>query len=267
MTTDRLRRIGAFAAALSVLTAAVAAADTVVLSRPVEAVCVTGPAAKFTVDKGALRPERGVFAISPPGREPLEPQVSMPTDTGPGGLARAYIRSTERLQTVTATLAATGARPVASAVGFRVETSELSETWAVLVGVPDWCVPGEYTLTLTVTAGERRFLDLGAVTVHGRDFRSESFAITGSMSNLLSTPDPKKEAQSRSFAKLVTTPDPAAVFEAGSFSVPFPEARRTSGYGDRRRYVGPDGTSPVSDHVGVDLAMPEGTLIPACGDG
>jgi murein DD-endopeptidase MepM/ murein hydrolase activator NlpD len=255
------------AVALAVLPAVASWQETVALSRPSEAVCLTGPSAEYTVESGALRPERGSFAISPPGRDPLEPRLSLPAETEPGAIARVYVRSSERLTSVTAALGTPGAATLTSVAGFRLSASELPEVWAVLVGVPDSSAPRDYRLTLSASAGERRFLNLSTITVKAREFSTERIPVTSALSALLSTPDPKKTAQSRAFYRLITTPDPTAIFDPGPFTVPLPEARRSAGFGDRRRYVADDGESPASVHAGVDLAMPEGTPIPSCGDG
>jgi murein DD-endopeptidase MepM/ murein hydrolase activator NlpD len=98
-------------------------------------------------------------------------------------------------------------------------------------------------------------------------FRRERFGISSAMTALLNVPDYRKDVESRTLARVVTTPHLDAVYETGPFLVPLPSARRSSGYGDRRELLNPDSTSSLSIHIGVDLASPPGTGVPACGAG
>ena len=84
---------------------------------------------------------------------------------------------------------------------------------------------------------------------------------------MATVPDEQKKTESRILAAVLATPHADAVFETGTFIVPIPGGRRTSGYGDRREYDYSDGTKGYSVHLGVDIASPTGTPVPACGRG
>jgi len=120
---------------------------------------------------------------------------------------------------------------------------------------------------LSASAGPRTFLLLQPFTIQKRTFRFERISLTKELSLLLTAPDPRKTAESRSLALMLATPHPDALYETGAFLDPLPGARRTAGYGDRREYAYSDGSSSFSIHEGIDIATPTGTPVPACGRG
>jgi murein DD-endopeptidase MepM/ murein hydrolase activator NlpD len=159
------------------------------------------------------------------------------------------------------------AAPVARARGFRFGSVKGMTMWMVLLGIPPWDAPGEYTLTLTAAAGPRSYLRLEPFTVGARSFVTERIPLSASLTDLATAEDAQKTRESRTLAQVLSTPHPDAVFETGTLAVPIPGARRTSGYGDRREYDYSNGTKGYSIHLGVDIASPDGTLVPASGRG
>jgi murein DD-endopeptidase MepM/ murein hydrolase activator NlpD len=125
---------------------------------------------------------------------------------------------------------------------------------------------GSYTLSLTVRAGARSAIYLAPVSISERTFRFEGIPMTANLEQL-KVEDPRKTAEARELIHIITTSDPDAVFDTGTIQNPLPGARRTSGYGDRRKYEYPDKTFDYSVHEGLDLAAPQGTPVPACGRG
>jgi murein DD-endopeptidase MepM/ murein hydrolase activator NlpD len=242
-------------------------AATVTLTSPRTAVCVTDVGAVFTVEKGALLPVRGEFAISPPGAQPLKLSTDIASSAQPGGLARVYVWSTEPLDSITVQVGAAGKQPVSQSTGFKAASQGAVDVWAVLLGIPPAGAARAYTLRMTAVAGPRTFLVLRPFTVTARTFFSETISLTADMTGLMTTPDPRKKAEAESLALLLTTPHAEAVFETGAFLDPLPGARRTAGYGDRREYLYPDKTTSLSIHGGVDIASPQGTTVAACGRG
>jgi murein DD-endopeptidase MepM/ murein hydrolase activator NlpD len=243
------------------------AAGIVSLTSPSAQVCITDPSAVYSVVGGALRPVSGEFALSAPGEQPLQPQLSIPSESAAGEVVRVYVRSDQHLDSATLQLASPGKSVVSRSTGFRVSSESSAEVWALLLGVPDGITGKAYTLTLRITAGARSFLALKGVSMRERTFFTERFPITGEMTTLLTKPDPKKMAESHAFYTVLTTPHADALYETGAFAVPLPGARRSAGFGDRRVYVNPDETSSASVHLGVDIASPEATPVPACGAG
>jgi len=247
-------------------------ADTLTLTNPVAAACVTDDTAVFTVQDGALHPVRGQFMIFPPGGAAFRPFVSNSTGGQPGQLLRMYAWSAEPLDSFTVEVGQVEpgkpARPaVARARGFRCGSVKGMTVWMVLLGVPPWDAPGEYTLTLTAVAGQRSYLRLEPFTVDARSFFSERIPLSASLTDLATAEDAQKTRESRILAQVLGTPHADAVFETGTLVVPITGARRTSGYGDRREYDYSNGTKGYSIHLGVDIASPEGTPVPASGRG
>jgi hypothetical protein len=239
----------------------------VALTSPVSATCVTDTGAVFTVENGALRPLRGQFMIFPPGGQELHPRAGISLDGEPGQLLRMYVWSAEPLDSLSVQVGTQGKNSLTRAVGFRAESREGMELWAALVGIPPWSSPREYTLTLSAASGKRSFLLLQPFTVSSHAFFSERIPLTAELTDMATVPDEQKKEESRVLAEVLVTPHADAVFETGPFVVPIPGGRRTSGYGDRREYDYSDGTKGYSVHLGVDIASPLGTPVPAAGRG
>ncbi len=249
-----------------------ASADTLTLTSPVPATCVTDDEAVFSVQDGALHPVRGQFMIFPPGAAAFRPFISETTDGQPGQLLRMYAWSAEPLDSLSVEVGQVEAgkppaAPVARARGFRLGSVKGMTVWMVLLGIPPWDEPGQYTLSLSAVAGPRSYLRLEPFTVASRSFRSERITLSDSLTDLATTEDAQKVKESRILAQVLSTPHPDAVFETGQLLVPLPGARRTSGYGDRREWEYSNGTRGRSIHLGADLAAPEGTPVPASGRG
>ena len=270
-----MRRLSALAALVIAVGALAwprgAAAGTISLSRPAAATCLTGDGAVYSVQDGALRPVSGDFMIFPPGAAAFRPLVSEASEGKPGQLLRMYAWSSEPLDSLVAEIGVVHAekaeKPLLRARGFRYGELRGSEVWMVLVGIPPWEQPGQYTLTLTVASGQRSFLRLQPFTLDTRSFSFEKIPLSGSLTDLVTVPDERKTRESQVLARVLSTPHADAVFEHGPLMVPFSGGRRTSGYGDRREYDYSDGTKGNSIHLGVDIAEPEGTPVPASGRG
>lgn len=242
-------------------------AETVLLNDPSLMLCVTDAGARYTIVDGALHPTLGFFSLFPPSAKPLEPRIKVPSQGRPGDLVQVFVSSDEPLETVTVTLQNPGKPDLSHAVGFRASSEGSQETWAAFVGVPSDASARAYALELRIAAGPRSCLLLKAFTLERRVFFSERIGLTKDLTALYSTPDPRKVAEYRLLARVLTTAHPDAVFETGALLMPFPQARRTSGYGDRREYMLADGTRELSIHEGLDLAEPSGTPVPASGRG
>ena len=131
--------------------------------------------------------------------------------------------------------------------------------WMSLVGVPATARAGVHQLWLP---GVRlRF------RVTARAFASETIPLTKELTDLRTVPDPRKTAEAVELVNLLAGSDPSARYETGSFAWPIAKPRRTAGYGDRRVYQYDDGSTALSVHNGLDLALPEGTPVAACGAG
>jgi murein DD-endopeptidase MepM/ murein hydrolase activator NlpD len=242
-------------------------ASAVVLEGPAVLLCDTSADAVYTVEYGALHPARGLFSLYPPGLAPLAPRVAAPEESAPGSLLRLSVSSADALDSVVLSLRATDGREMARATCFRIAADGGRETWAVLLGIPSDAVRPSAVLAMRITAGSRSCVYLQPVSLVPRHFFSERMELSKDLTQLVAVPDSKKNAESRMLSRILFTADSDATFETGALSVPIPNARRSSGYGDRREYDYADKTSDRSIHQGVDLAAPSGSDVPACGRG
>jgi hypothetical protein len=170
----------------------------------------------------------------------------------PGGMVAVY--TPEARPSFPVVLLDLDGRVVAHGTSFRWGTG-----WVSLVGVPPTARPGAHQLWLP---GVRlRF------RVAARTFASETIPLTRELTVLRTEPDPRKTAEAVELARLLAMSDPSARYETGTFAWPIAKPRRTAGYGDRRVYQYDDGSTALAVHNGLDLALPEGTPVAACGAG
>ena len=136
-------------------------------------------------------------------------------------------------------------------------------TWLLAVH-PD-APPGPATVLLLDAAGAE--LAQASITILPRGYLSEDIALTPSLTSLRADPDPVKEEQARRYNDILARVDPAAVYLDSPFIRPVTSERRTSFYGDRRRYLYSTGAISSSMHAGIDYGVPSGTPVVAAGRG
>jgi murein DD-endopeptidase MepM/ murein hydrolase activator NlpD len=100
------------------------------------------------------------------------------------------------------------------------------------------------------------------LSIEERMFKSESFAITGAMTDILTKPDPEKTRQAEQMWNIWVKTG-TEVYTTGNFVMPVISNHQTSIFGNRRTYRYPDGRSSTSIHAGVDWRAPTGTPITA----
>jgi hypothetical protein len=203
------------------------------------------PAARADV----LLPDRDDGSLAPDRR----PLLAWYQDAAaPGGMVAVY--TPEARPSFPVVLLDLAGKVVARGTSFRWGTG-----WMSLLGVPSTARPGTHQLWLP---GVRlRF----RVTAH--PFASETIPLTKELTDLRTVPDPRKTAEAVELARLLAGSDPSSRYETGPLAWPITKPRRTAGYGDRRVYQYDDGSSALAVHNGLDLALPEGTPVAACGAG
>jgi murein DD-endopeptidase MepM/ murein hydrolase activator NlpD len=141
--------------------------------------------------------------------------------------------------------------------------SKRGPVWAAVLAVPSTAAPG--TVQIRLEAGGRVLGEI-PLTVETRTFETESFGITGAMSDILTVPDPQKTRETYELWDILahTGED---VYSLGNFILPVNSKVQTSRYGGRRVYKYPDGRSSTSIHAGIDYRAPLGTPIHACAPG
>lgn len=239
---------------------------TLLLTTPDPVVCVTSDDAEFEYTWGTLKPRAGLFSFAPPGQAALAPLVHPPRSAGPGDLVRIHVTEEEDIDSLSAQILDSRQHVLFQGMGFRPDSASRSR-WVVLVGVSSQTRKGEYSLRVTVQAGARSAVFLSSVSVVERAFRFERIPLNRDLTTLRTEKDPRKTAEAREMALVLATPHADAVYEEGTILVPLAGARRTSGYGDRRKYVYTDNSVDSSVHEGLDIASPLGTPVPASGRG
>ena len=104
-------------------------------------------------------------------------------------------------------------------------------------------------------------------TVQKRDFFSEDIPLDPANTAIRTAPDPRKEAEAKALYALLGQVDGRAVWLDEAFRFPVDAMRRTAGFGDRRRYIYAKGGADMSVHAGIDIGVPRGTPVMACGAG
>ncbi len=158
-------------------------ADTLALTQPAPAACITDDGALYTVEGGELRPVRGQFMIFPTGGPVLHPRTAVLLDGEPGQLLHMYAWSMEHLDSVSVQIGTPGKIPLTKAAGFRVQNENGVELWAALLGIPAWGAEHEYTLTFRAEAGQRSYLLLQPFTVTERKFFSERIPLSADLTS------------------------------------------------------------------------------------
>jgi murein DD-endopeptidase MepM/ murein hydrolase activator NlpD len=214
-------------------------------------------APKFTVLPGAVRPgEPFVAAVSgfiPPAGAAAA--VSASGESSGGASQPAPMR---------VLLLSSGGRQLGAANLFDLELeSKRGSVQAALLAVPSTAAPGKTSLRLvsgTRVLGEIPF------TISDRKFETETIAITGSMTDILTVPDPQKTQEARELWAILAHTG-RDLYTTGNFILPVNSRVQTSRYGGRRVYKYPDGRSSSSIHAGIDYRAPTGTPISACAPG
>lgn len=103
--------------------------------------------------------------------------------------------------------------------------------------------------------------------VQKRDFFSEDIPLDPANTAIRTAPDPRKEAEAKALYALLDQVDAEEIWLDDAFRFPVDATRRTAGFGDRRRYVYAKGGTDTGVHAGIDIGVPRGTPVMACGAG
>ncbi len=166
---------------------------------------------------------------------------------------------------VRAILVAPDGRRLAAAPVFRLAADDAGdEVYCAILAVPSTAPSGRAKVILEDSGGAvmERPLEL-----RGREFAREDVALNRSNTELRTAESLQKQAESTALWGLLVAFDPDAAFAAGPFQPPVDSTRRTSLFGDRRRYRYADGSSETSIHAGIDYGVPRGTPVRAAAAG
>ena len=151
------------------------------------------------------------------------------------------------------------------AAGFRLGPDP---GWTAFVfGLPTDAPAGIYIVEIPGGPGILPALSRRSVTVRPRDFLAEDIPLNQNLTTLRAEPSPRKEAEARAYAEILGRVDPEGIWLDGPFLRPVASERRTSLFGDRRRYLYATGGTASAIHAGIDFAAPTGTPVTAAGRG
>ncbi|OQY32385.1 MAG: hypothetical protein B6241_11180 [Spirochaetaceae bacterium 4572_59] len=132
-----------------------------------------------------------------------------------------------------------------------------------LIGIDSGLPVGTYTLRAELKRDSGLLEFERPVLIRGRTFKTEDIKLNKAMSNLRSSADPEKLAQSRRLWSILLSVDKGPVAPCDSMISPVESYTITSWFGDRRKFLYTDGGTAGSVHSGVDLANDTGTPITA----
>jgi hypothetical protein len=128
---------------------------------------------------------------------------------------------------------------------------------ATVMGVPT--TAGSGSAILRIEAGGKAIHTL-ELSIEPRTFSSETIAITDTMSDILTKPDPEKTKQAEQMWAIWAKTG-SDIYTYGNFAMPVVSNYQTSVFGFRRTYKYPNGKTSFSIHTGIDWRAPTGTPI------
>jgi len=135
--------------------------------------------------------------------------------------------------------------------------SEGARLFGALFALAPTLPPGDYSILASGASS--------ALTVELRDFPLETIPLDTANAQILTKPSKRKDDEARKLVSILAKVDGSALFAEGqSFLFPAEGGFRSASFGDRRRYLYPDGKSDTSVHGGVDWGVVKGTPVRAC---
>ncbi len=194
----------------------------------------------------------------------------------PGDPLPIRLYTDDRVQEVTVLLWEDEARQnlIVGGKAFRIPAGGAPETggsedqkgtvlWVGILGIPSITPPGSYWLEIRLGEGSH----ILPLAVLERQFIHEEIALNKEMSKLRTEEDVRKIAEMRELLERVSRFEPRSVYHLKPFRFPVGGFRRTSQFGDRRKYRYDDGGTDHAIHTGIDVAAPRGTPVEAAGSG
>jgi hypothetical protein len=130
---------------------------------------------------------------------------------------------------------------------------------AAVMGVPT--TAGSGSAILRIEAGGKAIHTL-ELSIEPRIFSAETIAITDTMSDILTKPDPEKTRQAEQMWAIWARTG-SDIYTYGNFIMPVISNYQTSVFGFSRTYKYPNGNTSFSIHTGIDWRAPTGTPITA----
>lgn len=193
-----------------------------------------------------------------------EPVAEIPSEGEPGGPISIKVDANGGPVVARADLRTEEGVVVSNNVFFSLPGSTNQRLVAVL-GIPADLEPGKYEIVLI--DHQKEPLLSRAIEVTSKAFRAETIELSGAMSELRQTDDPRRLTESRALWQLLNHRDPFGLHHYGPFCLPLAESVRSSHFGDQRLFVYTNGGTDGSMHSGIDLVASPGTPVVSSGNG
>lgn len=196
------------------------------------------------------------------------PAVWVSDSIAQGEVASALIWHDSEVEEFSGRLTASG-KELIRADGFFIEdfTGRGGRVGVVLLPVSTSQTTGEAMVELRYLLSGRLVEESRPVRILSGQFRTDEISLNQSMSSLRQDPDPEKTRQAREMWELLISRRDDALHWSDEFFIPVESLRRTSYFGDRRRYLYSDGAMDGSIHTGIDFSAAPGTAVYAAGSG
>lgn len=192
--------------------------------------------------------------------------VTAPASVRQGEVAVVDVRSDVAIASGSASLAGPSGSTVARATGFRA--TEAGGRFVILIPIPTTLAPGVYSIETSIELADGApILSTGSLAVEAVAYPSEDVQLNAANTAIRTDASPERLEQIRALSELLATVDQGAPRFAGPFIAPVDSTRRTSLFGDRRRYIRSDGKAETTIHYGIDFGIPTGTPVRSTGAG
>jgi murein DD-endopeptidase MepM/ murein hydrolase activator NlpD len=150
---------------------------------------------------------------------------------------------------------------------FPLDAKEKGTRWGALAGLGWEAETGRAEVSVKGLENGKPFVVSAPLLIAPREFTLEEIPLDKANTEIRTLPDPKKTAEAVAIWAIYARTDPGALWASLPFIAPVGNARRSAGFGDRRRYLYAGGGSDTAWHSGIDFAVPVGTPVraPAAG--
>lgn len=202
-----------------------------------------------------------------PGRLSAKPALFVEPEVDQGSFATIIVSSGGGLSSVSCELFDRESKSISSSQGFLTDDPDLSTLMVSLLGIPHTISPGVYRLRVKGLENGAEFSLETSLSVRKKTFVYEEIPLSSAMSELRESDDPRKVEEAVRLMALYQQFDPENLYFTKQLCLPIDQERRTAFFGDKRKFIYPDGSTSVSIHYGIDFGGKRGTPVFAAGDG